>query len=218
MTELEYALRTVMVASGRSIQIAHAVAPGTLMTLCGTMAVPEPGSRWDDTDPAGRCDQCVRGADGWAPVAAVPTPEPGPVLPEAVPRETVVPEVLVPEPVAAEPALHEPAAVAAPPTPSVLTRIGGWWGGFGLRARVAIVFAVVLAAVGLPLLLILGGGFHPDPNSAPYRNGFAYGHDLMNASNDVPSSCTQATTDDPQSADGKNFIAGCEAGYAARTP
>lgn len=175
MTAMEYALRTVAVAPGRTIQIAHAVAPGTLITLCGTMAAPEPGSRWDETDPASRCEQCVRALEGLT------------------------------------------AASGAPPS-SVVRRVRARWGGLGLRIRVAILAGVGLVILGLAVVFSLGGGFTPDQNSAPYKNGFAYGHDLMNASNDVPSSCTQATTDDPASPDGKNFIAGCEAGYAARTP
>lgn len=166
MTGYEYALRTVTVASGQEFQIAHAVAPGTLVALCGTVAIPQPGSRWTDSDPNARCEACERST------------RPAPSLSDV------------------------------PSGRRRLSRRVQFGGGTALIV-VAVLIVVVLSA---------SGGFQADPNTPAYKNGYAYGHDLMVHSNDVATSCTRAAVDDPASTDGKNFIAGCEAGYAARTP
>ena len=205
MTEYEYALRTVTVASGQAFEIAHAVAPGTLVALCGTVAVPEPGSRWADSDADSRCEACARLMREPAPHDPTPThAEPTPTHPE--PKT-------------------EPPLADVEDGPSVADRIReardqalDTWRRLGRRVQVGIGAAVLILVVVIITVLAIGGGFHADPNSAAYKNGFAYGHDLMSPSDDITGSCTQATVDDPASTAGKNFIAGCQAGYAARTP
>ena len=193
MTEYEYALRTVTVASGQAFEISHAVAPGTLVALCGTVAVPEPGSRWADSEPASRCEACERLMDG---------------------SEVVEPAVVEPEP----PVEVEAGPSAADRVRDAAGRVLDRWRGLGRQVRLGIAAAVLVLVAVIVVLLVLGGGFHADPGSAAYKNGYAYGHDLMGPSDDIAGSCTQATVDDPTSTAGKNFIAGCQAGYAARTP
>ena len=199
MTEYEYALRTVTVASGQAFEISHAVAPGTLVALCGTVAVPEPGSRWADSEPASRCEACERLMH----------------LSEVVDEPVVdEPEVVEPEP----PVEVEAGPSAADGVRDAAGRVLGRWRGLGRRVRLGIGAGVVVLVAVIVVLLVIGGGFHADPGSAAYKNGYAYGHDLMGPSDDIAGSCTQATVDDPTSTAGKNFIAGCQAGYAARTP
>jgi len=193
VTEYEYALRTVTVASGQAFEISHAVAPGTLVALCGTVAVPEPGSRWADSEPASRCEACERLMDG---------------------SEVVEPAVVEPEP----PVEVEAGPSAADRVRDAAGRVLDRWRGLGRQVRLGIAAAVLVLVAVIVVLLVLGGGFHADPGSAAYKNGYAYGHDLMGPSDDIAGSCTQATVDDPTSTAGKNFIAGCQAGYAARTP
>lgn len=200
MTGYEYALRTVTVASGQAFEIAHAVAPGTLVALCGTVAVPEPGSRWADSDPASRCEACERVMQASVPV-----------------------DVARVEPARAEPAPVEPVAVED--RPGAADRVRGLadrgmqtWRRLGRRVQIGIGAGAVVVVAVVVVVLMIGGGFHADPNSAAYKNGYAYGLDLMSPSDDITGSCTQATVDDPTSTAGKNFIAGCQAGYAARTP
>lgn len=215
MTGYEYALRTVTVASGQAFEIAHAVAPGTLIALCGTVAVPEPGSRWADSDPASRCEACERVMQASVPVDVArvePAPaEPAPAEPAPV------------DPVAVDPAPVEPAA--AEDRPGAADRVRGLadrgmqtWRRLGRRVQIGIGAGAFVVVAVVAVVLTIGGGFHADPNSAAYKNGYAYGLDLMSPSDDITGSCTQATVDDPTSTAGKNFIAGCQAGYAARTP
>lgn len=199
MIDFEYALRTVTVTSGREFGIAHAVPAGTLIAACGTVAVPVPGSRWTDTDPAVRCEACLR-----LMVPSVAEPE--------------VPPSVVAEPAAVAPVDPEPAESS--PIDSarqVLDGLIGRWRGLSVRIRIAAGVALLVAAVAA-FLWSRGDGFHPDQNSPAYQNGYAYGHDLMGQTVDVLTACTQATVDDSTSSEGKNFIAGCRAGYAARTP
>ena len=270
MTDYEYALRTVAIASGQEFEIAHAVASGTLVALCGTVAVPQPGSRWANTDPDARCEACERLVQAerssvpvvekvhWpvvrrpvesvegesAPVAEPePTPEPE-TMHELTPEPTPEPE---PEP---EPeTMHEltpepepepsPARVPEPPSAATLVaepepeperrRTVGDRASRGVDAVATSLRgpsrwvwlslgAVLLVVIGITVtVLLLSSGFHADQNSPAYENGYAYGHDLMSQSHDVSGSCAQAAVDDPASTAGKNFIAGCEAGYAART-
>lgn len=193
MTDYEYALRTVVVATGQTFETAHAVAPGTLIALCGTVAVPEPGSRWAASDPDARCRACERLIGSKNDPQAEPEPQP-----------QVIP---VPQPSSVRP---EPRSVLDPPR--------SLWRRTSRMVRFAVVGTVLVVVLAVVVVLSTAGGFHPDQNSPAYQNGYAYGHDLMGHSNDVTGSCTQATVDDPATTDGKNFIAGCEAGYAARTP
>lgn len=204
MTEYEYALRTVTVASGQAFEISHAVAPVTLVALCGTVAVPEPGSRWADSEPGSRCEACERLING-----------PEVVEPEVVKREVVEPEsTLEPEP----PVAAEAGPSAGERVRDAVGRVLERWRGLGRRVRLGIAAAVLVLVAVMVVVLLIGGGFRADPTSAAYKNGYAYGHDLMSLSDDIVGSCTQATVDDPRSTAGKNFIAGCQAGFAARTP
>ena len=198
MNDFEYALRTVTVTSGEEFEIAHAVSAGTLIAACGTVAAPVPGSRWADTDPAVRCEACER------------------LVEPAVGDQEVTASAVVE--VAAEPAVVAPTRPS--PIDSARQVLDGFirrWRALSLRIRIAAGVALVVIAAAA-FLLSRGGGFRPDQSSPPYQNGYAYGHDLMGQTVDVLTDCTQATVDDPASSEGKNFIAGCRAGYAARTP
>lgn len=252
MSDYEYALRTVAV-SGQEFEIAHAVPAGTLVAVCGTVAVPLPRSRWDETAAEVRCEACERTiADHSAEAHAAPvvTTESGVLAepaPAPLPEHEHEPEHEPAPPPEPEPAgladpEHAPAPAAAratmgpdpagPSTPAPRdVRPGAWdsvaaafaraassWRGLRMRTRAAAVVGILVVVLVVVVLLARGHGFKADPNSPAYQNGYAYGHDLMIQSADPATACTQATVDDPASSDGRNFIAGCRAGYAARTP
>lgn len=221
MTDYEYALRTVAVASGPAFEIAHAVAPGTLVALCGTVAVPEPASRWADSNPGARCaacEQAMRSLSEPAEPAGVQTPAPQSMQPPAAaPKEKPQP---YPEP---ELVPTAGADTSDRPGPVEVVRDGidralSEWRRLSRRVQLGLAGVLLVVVAAIVVVASMTGGFHTDPNSPSYKNGYAYGHDLMTNSDDVASSCTQATVDAPASSDGKNFIAGCQAGYAARTP
>lgn len=253
MPDYEYALRTVTVASGQEFEIAHAVTAGTLVALCGTVAVPQPGSRWANTDPDARCETCERLVQEeqaaqppieevhW-PVRALPAePDPEPSAEEASeedppgepdlegspgaqqPAAEVDPEPAPGSEPASEGATDEAGADHGAQSPTAAGRAGaavdrlrGSLSAVSRRVWIIVAVIAVLLIAALVAALSLSSGFHADQNSPAYRNGYAYGHDLMDDSVDVTGFCTRASVDDPASLDGKNFIAGCEAGYGAR--